>query len=202
MEHTEFIDFSISVMLKKLDLYGGAISTVLPEGFLDASLLREVPDTQEIFVNSRETGEKFEDGLGLNESIVVDLLERVSEINDYGALKVHLEEITDLNAGRNMSMVEHETLANGSQCCVATESIDKWGKQEKKETVVLCVGLIRLAEFSTDVVIMINVPVEPAMHAELDQLAKNRLPERATTAYELLKSMVREFKVVDGSLFV
>jgi len=38
---------------KEVELYGGAITTVVPPGFIDASTLREVRDTQEVYVNSR-----------------------------------------------------------------------------------------------------------------------------------------------------
>ena len=58
-------------MFNVTPLYGGAVTTVLPAGFLDASLFRSVPDTQEVYVNGRRpagdtsSGYNADDGLGL-----------------------------------------------------------------------------------------------------------------------------------------
>lgn len=189
-------------MVKHVRLYGGALETVLPEGFLDASLLREVPDTQEIYVNSRQEGEKFDDGLGTNESVIIDLLERVDDADDFKALEAHLDDITTLNGSSDLSLVKQEKISPSGQSCIAMESVGKWGKQELRNTVIICVGLIRLKEFQTDVVISINVPLEPAMQTELELLSKKELPKRVQAAYALLKTMILEFTVVDSSLFV
>lgn len=75
-----------------ISLFGGAMTVRLPANFIDVSDLRQVPDNQEVFLNS--------DGF---ESITVDILERVEgEIapettvdTDLKALKYHVREIVD-----------------------------------------------------------------------------------------------------------
>jgi hypothetical protein len=69
-------------------LFGAAITCYLPNTFADVSALREVPDNQEVWLDTQ----------GFT-SVVVDLLERV-EKPDEEALKVHLEEILEEDAGR------------------------------------------------------------------------------------------------------
>lgn len=182
-------------------LYGGAITTYLPEGFLDTSLLREVPDTQEVYVNGREDGESYDDGLARNESVVVDLLERVEACDDLQALREHVAEICSFDGSAEAApFAKLETLAGGQQACVVFESVDKWGKRELNETVALCVGLIRLEDVATDVVITVHVPVAGSRQSELAQ--GQQLPPTVVAAYRLLLRMIREFKVVDRSLFV
>ncbi|SCU79060.1 LAFA_0B00474g1_1 [Lachancea sp. 'fantastica'] len=194
-------------LLKPQSLYGGAISCVIPEGFLDASMLREVPDTQEVFVNSRDASEKnkFSDGLGLDESIIVDLLQRVDAANDRDALDMHLQEIAGLNESNEWKVTKLD-VSNAYQTCVAIESAYKWGKQELKETIVLCLALIRLEDVETDVIISINVPVSGKKTLEethkwvLDP--SQSLPPNIESAYAILRLMASSFKVLDKSLFV
>lgn len=174
-------------MTEFVSLYGGAIRTVLAPGFIDASQLREVPDTQEVFVNGRQAGDEYGDGLGMDESVTVDLLERVDAADDMEALKVHVEEIFDLNGSQRCEIGPFEKV-NDSQTCVAHDS-----------RLVLCVGLIRLPQYATDVVLTVNVPGQEG--ATLNREHKE-LPKRVVAAYRLLQTMIKHFQVLDGSLFV
>lgn len=191
-------------MVQVTELYGGAITTVIPEGFLDASLIREVPDTQEVFVNSRkpEESSEFHDGLGLNESAIVDLLQRVDAKDDKEALDVHIKEIAALNKSSELHIIKNETLSENRQLCICVEDAYKWCKKSERETVIVCTGLIRLADVETDVIISINVPITSEIPEELESLEKAEQPPRVLAAYEVLKQMVQEFRVVDKSLFV
>lgn len=65
-------------------LYGGALACLFPSTFTDASELRQVPDNQEVYLNSH----------GYT-SLVVEILERVEKGSDREALEWHLKDITD-----------------------------------------------------------------------------------------------------------
>ena len=52
-------------------LFGGALSTIVPEEFQDISLIRQVPDTQEVFADATT-----------DRSVIIELLEREKEIGD------------------------------------------------------------------------------------------------------------------------
>jgi hypothetical protein len=66
-------------------LYGGSLVSTLPSSFKDVSLFRQVPDSQEVFVDETSA-----------DSMVFDLLEQQKgDIRE--ASKVHLDEISSLN---------------------------------------------------------------------------------------------------------
>lgn len=75
----------ICVTMTSVDLYGGAIKTVIPNGFLDVATIKPVPDHQEVFVSKTN-----------DESIIFDILEKV-DFSDEEAANVHLQEIADIN---------------------------------------------------------------------------------------------------------
>lgn len=205
----------------KIELYGGAITTVIPQGFMDVSMLREVPDTQEVYVNSRDPNGRngddstISDGLGFNESVIVDLLQRVEESDDKKALDFHLKEIADLNGSTQWEILQYDDqfpslLVDScvAQTCVTLETAYKWGKANEKQTVISCVGLLRLVDVETDVLITVNVPLDTQRYPEetWDRLSqciqdKSLLPDRISVAYNLLKEIVKNFNIKDKSLF-
>ncbi|AMD21563.1 HFL293Cp [Eremothecium sinecaudum] len=197
----------MSTMFRKQELYGGNITTVIPEGFIDVSTLREVPDTQEVFVNSRKPAESFDDGLGLNESIIIDLLQRVDESDDRKALDIHLSEVSSLNGSNSWHVIRYKLKGNVQRCAVV-DSVLKWGKKDCRDTVVVFVGLIRLQHVETDVLITVNCPVEDEEERlQLQRAIENAdvscaIPSRLDACYRLLDEMVAQFNVVDESLFV
>ncbi|CCE63842.1 hypothetical protein TPHA_0F03620 [Tetrapisispora phaffii CBS 4417] len=190
---------------EKVQLYGGTISSTIPSGFLDVSMIREVPDTQEVYVNSRTDSDHFDDGLGRNESIIFDLLERVDATDDKEALEVHIGEISELNDSDGWLKINWKQLDNTSQTVILIESAKKWGKQSLEEVVVICMGLIRFKEFDTDVVITINVPLgTKLLDSENEQKLKESVCENSNVkaAYRILQTTIKDFKIVDKTLFV
>lgn len=170
--------------MEPVELYGGALRSVLPTGFIDASLLRPVPDTQEVYVNARQEGENHRDGLGLNESITVDLLERIEASSDEAALRDHVAEIFDLNHCTKCQIESIHRTNSSAYVCIAHDV-----------KLVVCVGLIRLAQYDTDVVITINVPGQEVKTG-------GEVPKEVEAAAKVLETILDRFEVVDGSLFV
>ncbi|QHS74303.1 Ran GTPase-binding protein MOG1 [Saccharomyces paradoxus] len=184
---------------KEVELYGGAITTVVPPGFMDASSLREVPDTQEVYVNSRRDAEEFGDGLATNESIIVDLLETVDKADLKKAWEFHVEDLTELNGTTKWEALQEDIIQQGTKLTgLVMEVANKWGKPDLAQTVVIGVALIRLPQFDTDAVISINVPLT---REEASKASNKVLPLRCHAVYQLLQEMVQKFHVVDTSLF-
>lgn len=77
-------------------LYGGAITISLPKGLLDASDIRQVPDTQEVFLCSSESSDDYS-RLSKDDTLIVDLMEMIEETEVTAALNKHLQEIASLN---------------------------------------------------------------------------------------------------------
>ncbi|KAF8136294.1 hypothetical protein EV363DRAFT_1158236 [Boletus edulis] len=75
------------------DLFGGAIVAELPHTLVDASDIRPVPDNQEVFL--------YPDS---NASIIIEILERVSESTDVEAVKCHFEALAHDNDAISSTM--------------------------------------------------------------------------------------------------
>lgn len=213
-----------------IGLYGGAISVQIPTDFIDASQFREIPDTQEVFVNTRQ-----------DDSIVFDLMERVEATNDQQALKDHLSEISEINNnGSQFTQLYNETRSlvkpmikkdsSPAYITVAIEPAKKWGKTtelEQKENVsdeekvldepllVLILVLIRLQSVETDLLVTYNTPITRVVdlqkiqttfgklqsnQQELDTNTSN-LPVRIREGISSLRNVIDSIEVNDWSLF-
>ena len=77
------------------ELYGGAITiSKLPNSFIDISQIRQVPDTQEVFINQLSSHNDSHDVSGsFDHSFIIDLLERVDPIDYQEAIHLHLQDI-------------------------------------------------------------------------------------------------------------
>ncbi|KAL2811113.1 hypothetical protein BJX63DRAFT_444343 [Aspergillus granulosus] len=92
------------------DLYGGAIKAVIPEGWLDASDLRQIPDHQELFlspttlsnliieINERVSGETALSSLQSNPGVLGPNAAANSETIDKAAVLYHLNDLRDGDA--------------------------------------------------------------------------------------------------------
>ncbi|KAJ3043918.1 hypothetical protein HDV00_003958 [Rhizophlyctis rosea] len=82
-------------------LYGGAISAAIPDAYIDVSILREVPDHQEVFVDQ-----------ATDQSLIVEILE-LAETPAEEAASYHFWQLADDNDAKQSSRiisVEHLSL--------------------------------------------------------------------------------------------
>lgn len=143
-------------------LFGGAITCLLPSTFADVSEIRQVPDNQEVWLDT--------DGFT---SIVFDILERV-DLPDHEALKTHLEDIVE-------DAMSHVTIRSVSDAAVAKMPVgtpaltliatsppgEKMrGRANEPSFVDLVVVLVRLERQRTDLVVTVNVPHVLGTYAE------------------------------------
>lgn len=208
----------------RVKLYGGAITSTIPLGFVDVSMFRQVPDTQEVFVSNED---------GCDDSVVFDILERVDASSDKQAVSDHIEELSILNnAGENYMTLTLESVDMKKQknkdgneftpACyltVAVEPSKKWGKEEvnsetgEKPLVVLIVGVIRLESVSSDILITYNLPITASREiSDLESIVKestsgissgNTLPvaQRIEDARFRVKESLNNFVIQDWELF-
>lgn len=89
-------------------LYGGAIATNIPAGLLDASTIRQIPDTQEVFLNP-STNDTDLSQLSKDDTIIIELLEKIDK-GDKESILEHLSELGNLNSvGENeWQLVKYE----------------------------------------------------------------------------------------------
>ncbi|KAJ8342975.1 hypothetical protein SKAU_G00329030 [Synaphobranchus kaupii] len=140
-------------------LFGGALTAVIPHSASDISELREIPDNQEVFVHKQT-----------DQSLMVDLLEYQAHVQDIEAARYHFEDLAGSNEASSLesSEVVHVEPLTKSQlslheCSCAffltgTQRVSKFN-EEAKNTVNIHLGLFRLPQFSTDILVTFNDPI-------------------------------------------
>ncbi|VVT53961.1 uncharacterized protein SAPINGB_P003837 [Magnusiomyces paraingens] len=215
-------------MALNTELFGGAIKVNLPQGFIDASLFRQVPDTQEVFVHQT-----------VDDSMMFDLLERLDSPTDFHALKEHLDEISRINdTDPNSQLIQLYTethplrkksissKASPAYITVAIEPAKKWGRTTKlnnepesandnvleEPILVLILVLIRIKDVETDFIVSYNTPITKiselkALQEIFDQnedystSSLEKLPSRVQEGVKNIKEVLNSLEVEDWTLF-
>lgn len=139
-------------------LFGGALSAVLPHSATDISELREIPDNQEVFAHAHT-----------DQSLIVELVEYQGQVADQDAARYHFEDIAGSNKALEPGAFKvtdvvplSKSEVSLSHCSSAwmltgTQCVSKFN-EEARNVVTLHLGLFRLPQFSTDVLITFNDP--------------------------------------------
>ncbi|GAA5875253.1 hypothetical protein JCM16303_000556 [Sporobolomyces ruberrimus] len=181
-------------------LYGGAISSSLPSAFLDASDLRQVPDTQEVFLSPNS-----------DLSLIIEVLELVKDEGAgdslEAAIKFHFSSLAHDNSAlsSNIDSINVPTIdkstngdstrpeVQGPTVLTGTQSVSKFNKSpEEADTVLIQFALWRIPSKNADVTLCVNFPVKMGeTGVELD-------PQEAKRVFE---DAVRSFEIRDFGLF-
>ncbi|XP_056234252.1 ran guanine nucleotide release factor [Seriola aureovittata] len=139
-------------------LFGGALSAVIPRSATDISELREIPDNQEVFAHAHT-----------DQSLIVELVEYQGQVADQDSPRYHFEDIAGSNKSLELGAFEVTSVValpksdvSLSECSSAwtltgTQCVSKFN-EEARNTVTLHLGLFRLPQFSTEVLITFNDP--------------------------------------------
>ncbi|XP_022620609.1 ran guanine nucleotide release factor [Seriola dumerili] len=139
-------------------LFGGALSAVIPRSATDISELREIPDNQEVFAHAHT-----------DQSLIVELVEYQGQVADQDSARYHFEDIAGSNKSLEPGAFEVTSVValpksdvSLSECSSAwtltgTQCVSKFN-EEARNTVTLHLGLFRLPQFSTEVLITFNDP--------------------------------------------
>lgn len=139
-------------------LFGGAMSALLPNYVTDISELREIPDNQEVFAHAHT-----------DQSLIVELLEYQAEVADENAPAYHFQDIAGSNKAQepgHCDVMNVVPLAKSdlsfSQCSSAwmlsgTQRVSKFN-EGADNVVTVHLGLYRLPQFATDVLVSFNDP--------------------------------------------
>lgn len=135
------------------------MSARIPHSAKDISDLREMPDNQEVFAHCHT-----------DQSLVVELLEFQSQVEDQDAAKYHFEDIAGSNEARKPETCDVASVVplskselSLSECSSAwllngVQRVSKFN-EEARNAVTIHLGLFRLPQFSTDVLITFNDPL-------------------------------------------
>ncbi|KXS95910.1 hypothetical protein AC578_2629 [Pseudocercospora eumusae] len=194
-----------SEKFKTIELFGGAIIAEIPATFTDVSKIRQVPDNQEVYLDT----EGFS-------SIVFEILERVEiekgndDDDDVEALKYHLSDIVDEDAGHtilyNTGSAYLSKMPNTTAVTLLATSPPgekQRGRPNEPDFVGILLILVRLEEQKTDIVIAINVPHLPGSYVKEDVDPAAGKYGNLLEAGKVVKEKVLEsFEIKDWGLFV
>ncbi|WFD21185.1 hypothetical protein MCAP1_003446 [Malassezia caprae] len=140
-------------------LFGGAITLALDGDYLDASLVRQVPDNQEVLL-ARDS----------NVSVILEVLQCVAPATDAHAMeqgvRYHFDSLAHDNSAVS-SVVEAADGVDGAAPAGQTPSaatahgrqtVPKFGKHADEEQVTIYVALWRLPAKNVDLVLSLNDP--------------------------------------------
>lgn len=170
------------------ELFGGAITVTLPSSLVDASDLRQIPDTQEVFLSPSS-----------GVSIIFEVLERVAATDPEEAAKFHFEALAHDNSASNATVtdVAVTTKRNGNTPAPTvlrgTQLVSKFNASELDEVHIL-LALFRVEAKNVDFVMTMNVPTKTS---DGGAVPADRLAE----AIQVFEAAVPSLKIVDFGLF-
>ncbi|KAK9371008.1 hypothetical protein V1509DRAFT_637342 [Lipomyces kononenkoae] len=201
---------------KLVGLFDDSIKVHLPEGFVDASDFRQIPDNQEVFV-ATDSSESADD------SIIIELVERLESDDpnessaqaDQTAVRAHYEEISSINSNisraKVLGLVPLEVSLrqpSAAYMITGTQIAEKWGTNRSTDLryLVLTLAVVRLPQHSTDVLISFNSAVscsEEALQSftENDDIDSSVLL-RIGLLQAICRKVVESLEVVNWDLFV
>eukprot|EP00397_Hematodinium_sp_SG-2012_P043602 GEMP01048499.1.p1 GENE.GEMP01048499.1~~GEMP01048499.1.p1 ORF type:complete len:173 (+),score=39.14 GEMP01048499.1:24-542(+) len=171
-----------------MDLFGGAIRLDIPAEFDDVSVIREVPDHQEVYVH-RTT----------NQSLIVEILD-YEQVSDDAACNHFFQDLVEANAAstaqivRKVGPLKLEGVTDVVMICEGTQSAAKFG--EAHENVVRTyLAAIRIPQKKTDILVTLNCP-EQVHSASSDSAAPPSANE-----FDTFVNTVLTLRIVDWNLF-
>jgi hypothetical protein len=202
MEHQN--NFTLEKFEKK-EFYGGAISCILPNRFMDMSELRQVPDYQEVHHD-----------ISTDQCFICEILsfdsEKDSQENALSHFKILSEDNDDQTGGTIYSHQSLDTkylndLGEGASAYIVygNQKISKFKEQAKNSVDIYLVSL-RIPSKETDILITYSVPVNintwSSSFPVLDKLPNYQFAaENANFAQKVLEKAITSFEIKDWSLF-
>ncbi|KAI9827634.1 MAG: hypothetical protein M1819_006923 [Sarea resinae] len=185
----------------KVELFGGAITVDIPNGFADVSNIRQVPDHQEVYID-----------VNGYTSIIFEITEHVEKdqaSTDEEAIKYHLDDIAEEPGDRleiwSLDSVRFEKIAPSysSYTILATHKPQQQPQRppNPQHTTIL-LTLLRLPEKKTDILITINIPYIPseAAREQIDFEAGN-FGSHVEAMKEVRERVLKSFEIRDWGLF-
>ncbi|ELU10839.1 hypothetical protein CAPTEDRAFT_115456 [Capitella teleta] len=144
-------------MVQKI-LYGGNMSVLLPPESVDVSELRQIPDNQEVFAHSFT-----------EQSIIIEILELIPEEDEEAVRLVYSPGDISQNLliyllGRTSKKSDIITMqikqkSKSAFCLHGQQYVSKFN-ETSKHTLNLWMGLIRLPQYQSDIIVTFNDPQE------------------------------------------
>ena len=162
----------------EVPLYGGAMLADMPKSFADASQFREVPDHQEVWVDTSS-----------DRSVIIEILEK-KDVPDEEAMEFFLADLAAFNDAKESKLLSTRSaspeevphlncrvfLALGQQMAAKFQ-------EEDVHPVTIHAAVLRLPEVDTDILITLNDP------------------EASDESSGILAQLLKTFRIADWQLF-
>ncbi|KAG2020693.1 hypothetical protein CC2G_006001 [Coprinopsis cinerea AmutBmut pab1-1] len=171
-------------------LFGGAIVAKTERNLIDASDLRQIPDTQEVFLDPNSSV-----------SVIVEILQRVEPEDPVEAVNFHFKSLAHDNDAEKSTVQGTSLVANDrgdatpSAILLEGEQIVRKFNRASADRVKIFMGLFRVKEKNTDIVVTFNVPI----HTTDD--SGEVAPSHVAKYTEDFNVFVRSFEIKDFGLF-
>ncbi|KAJ7721071.1 hypothetical protein DFH07DRAFT_1008252 [Mycena maculata] len=171
-------------------LFGGAITALAPANLVDASDLRQVPDTQEVFL--------YPDS---SVSIVVEILQRVDPADDEPAIRYHFDSLAHDNSAQSATVEAVAVIPNArgdnappAITLAGVQLVPKFNLTTPDQVRVL-MALFRVADKNVDLVVTFNVPMNSQDDGAVGEEGQNDVRIH-------FEAFVTSLRIVDFALFV
>ncbi|OCH95625.1 Mog1p/PsbP-like protein [Obba rivulosa] len=171
------------------ELFGGAITATLPTKLIDASDLRQVPDTQEVFLYP-------DSGV----SIIVEVLQSVELTNPLDVARFHFDSLAHDNDAEKRVVEEANIIPNGTDhetpkpvVLSGIQSVRKFNKATLDEVHIL-LAVYRLDDHNIDLVMSMNIPTKTEDGNAVSETEQSASKDAFNTAAQSLR-------IVDFGLF-
>ncbi|KAF9533377.1 hypothetical protein CPB83DRAFT_873476 [Crepidotus variabilis] len=171
-------------------LFGGAITAQTLEDLVDASDLRQVPDTQEVFMYPQS-----------GESIIIEILQKVELSDPEDAIKFHFDSLAHDNSAQSFqvdsvvvsSAHTREDRTPTPICLKGLQMVPKFN-QVTPDKVLIFMALFRVETKDIDLVVTFNVPIESIDGGATDAAGELRAEQDFNT-------FVQSLRILDFHLF-
>lgn len=176
-------------------LYGGAMQCLLARRFVDASAVRQVPDSQEVFLDA-----------DADESVLVDVVELQEAPFGEEAARFFARDMAESAGAAAFRFLGWRALGDGDApglgglprlLSVAEMDVSKF-REDALNTVRFYMLVVRLERVGTDLLVTYNVPVRISPDSSV---ADRPVADSLEHHRAVLASVVRSFKITDWRLF-
>lgn len=149
----------MTTLFKRVNLFGGAATVDLPEDWIDASTLRDVPNYQEVYV---------EKSGGKDQSVIIEALQYEERVPDGNAAHFffadlgHADGCVDSSLDENHVMTHSVEFLGARATKIIFEGIQKKSKSGRNDPVPVGVFMtaIRCKAFDCDVLVTCHQEVD------------------------------------------
>jgi hypothetical protein len=185
------------------DLFGGAIQCHIPPSFTDVSLVRQVPDNQEVFADANK-----------DQSVIVEIVEYSPQVSNEQCAAFHFEELASLNESVGHEIVAVQPLAPSDtpflpptlyKCALfGRQQVAKYS-ESARNLVNIYMAVIRLPHMNSEILITVNEPIAIHPQSSSATFFNSTIPSSSfsgsASGLDLFRNILLSFRIVDWSLF-